>query len=65
MALEYAQDYVTYDHLIGLKVRSVNYTVIGTVASIDYYTDRYNHRNAVAVLDTGRRICCRRFRGGN
>lgn len=61
MALAYAQDYVNYDHLVGVKVRGKNKILLGTIVSIDYFVDRYRHHNAIAVLDNGMQICCRRF----
>jgi hypothetical protein len=59
--LEYAQNFVNYDHLIGVSVRGHNLTFIGEIVSIEYAIDRWGHHNAIAVLDTGRRISCRSF----
>lgn len=61
MTLAYAQDYVNYDHLIGATVRGSNYRVLGVVMSIEYAVDRWRHHNAIAILDSGIRICCRTF----
>jgi hypothetical protein len=63
MTLAYTQDMVNYDHLIGVDVRGKNFVLLGTIVSIEYYVDRYHHHNAVAILNSGKRICCRRFSG--
>jgi hypothetical protein len=40
-------------------MRANNMKRLGTIVDIDYYIDWYGHKNAVAVLDNGRRVNCR------
>lgn len=61
MTLAYTQDFKNYDHLIGANVRGSSYQVIGTIVRIEYAVDKWRHHNATAILDNGKRICCRSF----
>lgn len=61
MKLDYVHNTANYDHLIGAVVRGNNMQVLGKIVSIEYAYDRWQHHNAVAVLDNGRRISCRTF----
>lgn len=61
LQLSYNHEIRNFDHLIGAVVRDGNYFVIGKVVEIDYSRDGYSHDNVFAVLDTGKRINCRKF----
>lgn len=61
--MEHNHNNNNYDHLIGVTVRGRNMRRLGVVVWIDYSDDGYRHQNAIAVLDTGLRMNCRRFDG--
>jgi len=59
--LSYNHETRDFDYLIGKILRERNLVRIGVIIAIDYFHDGYHHDNAVAVLDNGKRINCRKL----
>lgn len=59
--LSYNHETRNFDFLIGKTLRENNMVRIGVIVSIDYSVDGYNHDNAFAVTDTGKRFNCRKL----
>jgi hypothetical protein len=59
--LEYNHERRNLDYLIGRVLRQSNSIRIGTIVSIEYIRDGYQHEYAIAVTDNGKRFNCRKL----
>ena len=61
LSLSYNHELRDFDYLIGKILRKPNLIRIGTIVNVEYFRDGYGHDNAIAVLDNGQKINCRKL----